>query len=111
MSLTKCPGCGKYAAPTGETCPDCNFPVSHYVIRKRWLRWAFTGMAALVVWVVLVAIVSLSDLRGWVGWSLRIMGAAGMFALFVGLVGLVFGHPHHHTWNRSRPSSGGQHPA
>jgi hypothetical protein len=112
----QCPGCGKvvkpvfpvmepeatdaeggkrwsfvWRDPTGEVCPECQFPLARYTRRLKWIRTFSVGVVLLTVAFLLYALGRMTDFPSWFGWVVRVSAGIGLGALLIGLVGLVVG--------------------
>ncbi|NIN09979.1 MAG: hypothetical protein GTN62_01050 [Gemmatimonadales bacterium] len=121
LSSVKCPGCGNYVVPSiipsgvgaaageqvegkrwsfvwrpprGEVCPQCDFPLSRYAGRIKWIRLFTAGVVLLTAAILLYVLGRISDLGGWFGWVMRATALVGVVAFLIGLVGLVVGGRH-----------------
>ena len=77
--------------PSGEVCPECNFPLARYARRAKWMRLFGAGVAVLTLSFLLHVLGKMTTLPGWYGWIPRTLALIGLVAFFVGLIGLVVG--------------------
>lgn len=117
MSGVKCPACEKHVTPkfvapepgaddqpqvdgrwsyvwlppSGEVCPECNFPLARYAKRAKWMRLFGAGVAVLTVAFLLHVLGKMITVPAWYSLVPRTMALLGLGAFFVGLVGLVVG--------------------
>lgn len=120
-SAVKCPGCGNsvrpaapiakggsrmstaeddkrwsflWAAPRGDFCPECDFPLSKYFGRLKWIRTLMVGVAISLVALILQFIGAI----GLFGFAyIRVMRAIVLFGAVVacvGAAGVVIGGRH-----------------
>jgi hypothetical protein len=112
----QCPGCGKvvkpvlpvvepeatdaeggkrwsfvWRDPTGEVCPECQFPLARYARRLKWIRTFSAGVVLLTITFLLYALGRMTDFPAWFDWVVRAGAGIGLIALLVGLAGLVVG--------------------
>ena len=113
----KCPGCGKFvvptllptqdsaaetqqagprwsfvwAAPSGEVCPECSFPLARYARRVKWIRLFTAGVALLTISILLYLVTRFTDTPAWFPRIMQASAGLGLVAFLVGLVGLVVG--------------------
>jgi len=113
----RCPGCGKFVQPTlipvqdaapgadpsgprwsfvwrppsGEVCPECQFPLARYARRVKWIRTFQLGVVLLTVSALLFMVGRFAEAPNWMTWTYRISGGLGAVAFLVGLTGLVVG--------------------
>jgi len=116
----KCPGCGKFVQPTlipvqdatpeaqqtgprwsfvwrppsGEVCPECQFPLARYARRVKWIRLFTAGVVLLTISLLMLLSTRFADTPTWFAWTYRTGGALGGLAFVAGLVGLVVGGKH-----------------
>lgn len=120
LSSIRCPGCGKFVVPTYATgaesppatategkrwsfawrpprglfCPECQFPLSRYQKRVKWVRLFLAG----VVFLTLALLLWMVDLFGSGGgvppWVLPSALGIGGVTFVVGLIGLIVGGRH-----------------
>jgi hypothetical protein len=116
----RCPGCRKFVQPTlipvqgeapdaeqtgprwsfvwrppsGEVCPECQFPLARYARRVKWIRTFQLGVVLLTISVLLYLVGRFGESPTWVVWTYRVCGSLGGLAFLVGLVGLVVGGKH-----------------
>ena len=112
----QCPGCGKVVKPTlptaepeasdtqggkrwsfvwrdpsGEVCPECQFPLARFARRLKWIRTFSLGVVLLTIAFLLYALDWMGDFPPWFGWVVRVGAGLGLVAFLIGLVGLVVG--------------------
>ncbi len=119
----QCPGCGKvvkpvlpamepepaaeggkrwsfvWRDPSGEVCPECQFPLARYARRLKWIRTFSVGVVLLTIAFLLYALGRMTEFPSWFGWVVQACAGIGFVALLIGLVGLVVG-------GRSRSADG-----
>jgi hypothetical protein len=83
-----------WVAPRGDICPDCDFPLSKYLGRLKWIRIMTVGVTIVVIGLLLQVIGSIGQLGdAYVGVMRRvILAGAAIFA--VGFVGVIIGGRH-----------------
>jgi hypothetical protein len=93
---TQCPGCDKWVVPVGETCPNCDFPLSRFHSRMRWFPVLLTGLVMLVLSAVSFLFLFLphGDLNSWVGLIWLLFAAASATVFGSGAYGVITGGRH-----------------
>lgn len=114
MSEVKCPGCKKHVTPTlpdtttepttegkrwsfvwrpptGEVCPECDFPLARYVRRLRWIRIFRLGVALLTISFLVYFFTRNAEAGTWLRSAVLAVAGAGLVAFLVGVVGLIVG--------------------
>jgi len=117
MSGVKCPACEKHVTPkhvepeagaddqpevdgrwsfvwrppSGEVCPECNFPLARFAKRAKWMRLFGAGVAVLTISFLLHVLGKVTTFPQWSAWVIRTLALLGLVAFLVGLVGLVVG--------------------
>ena len=120
MTGVKCPACEKYVTPkiasaepdaneagapgqvdgrwsfvwrppSGEICPECNFPLGRYARRAKWMRLFGVGVVVLTLAFLLNVLGKMAELPAWYGWIPKALAILGLLAFVGGLVGLVVG--------------------
>ena len=117
MSGVKCPACEKHVTPkfvaaetgaddppavdgrwsfvwrppSGEVCPECNFPLARYAKRAKWMRLFGAGVAVLTISFLLHVLGKMTTFPAWYGWIPRTLATIGLVAFVIGLIGLVVG--------------------
>lgn len=117
ISGVKCPACEKYVTPTfvsgepaaddqeqgdgrwsfvwrppsGEVCPECNFPLARFAKRANWIRLFSAGVAMLTISFLLHVLGKMTTFPTWYPWIPGTLAILGLVAFFPGLVGLVVG--------------------
>ncbi len=120
LTKVKCPGCGTYVTPkmapaepaesspedsgarwsfiwrppSGEICPQCNFPLARYARRLKWVRTFTAGVVLLTVSLLLFVLGMIGGFGDWSFWVPAGTALLGVAALIVGLVGIVLGSRH-----------------
>ncbi len=89
--------------PRGEICPECEFPLSKYFGRLKWIRTMMVGTAVVIVALILQVV----GVIGRFGGLIAIMKGAILFGAAlasIGLVGVVVGGRHgpHDTWRKGK---------
>jgi hypothetical protein len=77
--------------PSGEVCPECNFPLARYARRAKWMRLFGAGVALLTIAFLLQVLGKMTAMPGWYTWVPRTLAMVGLAAFVIGLVGLVVG--------------------
>jgi hypothetical protein len=77
--------------PSGEVCPECNFPLARYAKRAKWMRLFGAGVAVLTISFLLHVLGKMTSLPEWYTWIPRTLAIIGLVAFCAGLVGLVVG--------------------
>lgn len=77
--------------PSGEVCPECQFPLARYVRRLKWIRTFSAGVVLLTIVFLLYALGRMTEFPSWYDWVVRVGAGVGIVVFLVGLVGLVVG--------------------
>ncbi|UCF40372.1 MAG: hypothetical protein JSW43_11655 [Gemmatimonadota bacterium] len=77
--------------PSGEVCPECEFPLARYTKRLKWIRTFSLGVVLLTLAFLLYALDRMGDFPAWFAWVVRGAAVLGGVASLVGLTGLVIG--------------------
>jgi hypothetical protein len=77
--------------PSGEVCPECNFPLARFAKRAKWMRLFGAGVAVLTISFLLHVLGKVTTFPDWYGWVPRTLATVGVVAFAVGLAGLVVG--------------------
>jgi hypothetical protein len=77
--------------PSGEICPECNFPLARYARRAKWMRLFGAGVALLTIAFLLHVLGKMTTFPSWYGWVPRTFATVGSVAFLVGLIGLIVG--------------------
>jgi hypothetical protein len=83
-----------WTAPRGDFCPECDFPLSKYVGRLKWVRTMSVGVAIVVVG-FLLQIIGVLRVAG--SAYVRVMQAivlTGAIVFVIGAVGVIVGGKH-----------------
>ena len=75
-----------WAAPRGDFCPECDFPLSKYFGRLKWIRIVMVGVTISIV-ALLLQLVGAIGLFGFT--YIRIMRSIVLFGAIVACVGAV----------------------
>jgi hypothetical protein len=120
LTGVRCPGCRKFVQPTlipaqdaapeaeqagprwsfvwrppsGEVCPECQFPLARYARRVKWIRLFQLGVVLLTVSALLYVVGRFAETPAWVQWTYRTTTGLGAVAFLLGLLGLVVGGKH-----------------
>ncbi len=83
-----------WVAPRGDVCPECEFPLSKYFGRLKWIRTAAFGVLIVMVSLLLQIVGSIGQLgTAFVRiWQMTIIVGAVIAA--VGIVGVIVGGRH-----------------
>ena len=81
--------------PSGEICPECNFPLGRYARRAKWVRLFGSGVAILTIAFLLHVLGRMTALPDWYSWIPGSLAILGLIGFLVGLVGLVVGGRRH----------------
>ena len=117
ISGVKCPACEKHVTPTfapsepgadsqeqvegrwsfvwrppsGEVCPECNFPLARFAKRAKWMRLLGAGVAMLTISFLLHVLGKVTTFPEWYPWVPGTLAILGLVAFLPGLVGLGVG--------------------
>jgi hypothetical protein len=120
LTGVRCPGCRKFVQPTlipvqgeapetqqtgprwsfvwrppsGEVCPECQFPLARFARRVKWIRTFQLGVVLLTAAALLYVVSRFGEDVSWIVWTYRTSAALGGLAFLAGLVGLVVGGKH-----------------
>ncbi len=120
LTGVRCPGCRKFVQPTlipvpgsepdqaetgprwsfvwrppsGEVCPECQFPLARFARRVKWIRTFQLGVVLLTISALLFLLGRFGETPSWIVWTYRVSGGLGALAFLVGLTGLVVGGKH-----------------
>ena len=87
--------------PSGEVCPECNFPLARFARRAKWMRLFGAGVAVLTISFLLQVLGKVTTFPEWYTWVPKTLAIIGLVAFLAGLIGLVVG---------GRRSAGADHP-
>ena len=80
--------------PRGDFCPACDFPLSKYFGRLKWIRTLMVGVGIVVLGVVGEVVGQIGDLDSGYFWIMRNTVRIGALVGGVGVVGVVVGGRH-----------------
>ena len=119
-STVKCPGCGTlvardliveaapppptggdgkrwsfiWTAPRGDFCPECDFPLSKYFGRLKWIRALAVGVATVLLALAGEVVGQFGRFGATYFWIMRNAVRIGALVAGVGIVGVVVGGRH-----------------
>ena len=79
---------------SGNTCPNCSFPLDRYARRLKWIRVFRAAVVLLVVGLVLLMVNRYTEMPNWVVILYKGLGIAGLVAFLVGGIGMIVGERH-----------------
>jgi len=110
----ECPGCHKTVVPRGESCPECDFPISRYRecdfpisryrMRVKWFWVTFASVIGFFFGVFGIVLNAAADPHGLLSIGAWALAVGSIACLGLGLTGLAFGG--RHTGRYRRQSSG-----
>ncbi len=77
--------------PQGDFCPECDFPLSKYFGRLKWIRTLMVGLTIVLLALALQVVGVLGQLGGEYGSLMRNAVRVGAAVFAVGAVGVVVG--------------------
>ncbi|MCH7717619.1 MAG: hypothetical protein IH876_15945 [Gemmatimonadetes bacterium] len=77
--------------PRGDFCPECDFPLSKYFGRLKWIRTVMVGVSIVLVALVLQVIGAIGQFGAAYLGVMRDVIRAGVLVFGVGAVGVVVG--------------------
>ena len=80
-----------WRAPRGDFCPECDFPLSKYFGRLKWIRTLMVGLTIVLLALALQVVGVLAQLGGEYGTLMRNAVRVGAAVFAVGAVGVVVG--------------------
>ena len=83
-----------WVQPRGDFCPECEFPLSKYFGRLKWIRTLMVGVAVLVVFFVLQFIVVIRNMGTPLVRVMQVGVFTGALVAMVGIVGPIVGGKH-----------------
>ena len=121
-STVKCPRCGKHVRPNqlvaasgmpvpmeggdqkrwsllwlpprGDVCPDCDFPISKYMGRIKWIRLMMVSVLVVLVALLLQMMALVAQIDALYIAVLKRVILVGAVLFAVGLVGVIVGRRH-----------------
>jgi hypothetical protein len=83
-----------WTPPRGDFCPECEFPMSKYFGRLRWIRTLGIGAAMVIMFVTLQIIGSLLRIGEAYTITMQVLVLIGGIISIVGIIGIVVGGKH-----------------
>jgi len=83
-----------WVAPRGDVCPECEFPLSKYFGRIKWIRTAMVGLAIVVLALVLQIGGVLVNAEPPYIHTMQVAILGGAIITAVGIVGVLIGGRH-----------------
>jgi hypothetical protein len=89
--------------PRGEICPECEFPLSKYFGRLKWIRTMMVGTAVVMLALVLQIIGVIGRFGGLIA-VMKVTILVGAVLASIGVVGVVVGGRHgaQDTWRKGK---------
>lgn len=83
-----------WVRPRGDFCPECEFPLSKYFGRLKWIRTLMVGVAILLVFFLLQFIVVIRNMGTPLVRVMQVGVFTGALVAGVGIVGTIVGGRH-----------------
>ena len=83
-----------WTPPRGDFCPDCDFPMSKYFGRLKWIRTLSVGVAAIILFVTLQIIGSMARFGEAYTVTMQVLVLAAGAVALVGMAGVIVGGKH-----------------
>ena len=80
-----------WTAPRGDFCPECDFPLSKYFGRLKWIRTVMVGVSIVLLAFVLQVVGFIGQFGDGYLQTMRNLIRAGTVVFAVGFVGVVVG--------------------